>query len=241
MRALLVKLVATGATAGAFLVGAGGAALAQPTDPTQPPAQVSNIDINPGNVPTTAAAFTQNCEPNLGGGPFPDQDVWVFNLPGNPETSGQFVTVTGTWSIPNDGTVTRTIPTDGGAIVNDMGTSKAWIRLPAGWTLTDATAVITGTAEFFVLTHTCAASGQPTTPPPTTAPPTTAPPTQPPTSAPPTQPPTSAPPTTPTKSHLPITGTSAGSGLIPMAILGIGAVALGATLIAVRRRRDAES
>ncbi|MET8356624.1 hypothetical protein [Micromonospora sp. NPDC005171] len=230
MRAALVKLVATGVAAGAFLAGAASAAQAQPIQPPAP----STIDINPGNVPTTAAAFTQNCDPNLGGGPFPDQDVWVFNLPGNPETSGQFVTVTGTWSIPNDGTVTRTIPTDGGAIVNNMGTSKAWIRLPAGWTLTDATAVITGTAEFFVLTHTCAASGQPTTPPPTTPPPTTPPPT--------TQPPTSAPPTaTPTKSHLPITGTSASDGLIPMAILGIGAVALGATLIAVRRRRDAES
>ncbi|MCZ7378173.1 hypothetical protein [Micromonospora sp. WMMC250] len=226
MQALLVRLVATGATAGALLIGTAGGALAQPT---QPAPQVSTIDINPGNVPTTAAAFTQDCDPNLGGGPYPDQDVWVFNLPGNPETSGEFVTVTGTWSIPNDGTVTRTIPTDGGAIVNDMGTSKAWIRLPAGWTLTDATAVITGTADFFVLTATCAASGQPTTPPPTSPPPTT-------------QPPTSAPPTaTPTKSHLPITGTSAGGTLIPMAILGAVAVALGATLIAVRRRRDAES
>ncbi|MFF5178641.1 hypothetical protein ACFY2Q_11540 [Micromonospora sp. NPDC000316] len=229
MRAVLVKLAATGAMAGAFLVASGGAALAQPTDPTQPVPQASTVDINPGNVPTTAAAFTQDCDPNLGGGPFPDQDVWVFNLPGNPQTSGDFVSVTGTWSIPDDGTVTRTIPTDGGAIVTDMGTSKAWIRLPAGWTLTDATAVITGTADFFVLTHTCAASGQPTTPPPTTPPPTT-------------QPPTSAPPTaTPTKSELPITGTSAGTGLIPMAILGVGTLALGVTLIAVRRRRDAQS
>ncbi|SIN23199.1 LPXTG cell wall anchor domain-containing protein [Micromonospora cremea] len=228
MREGLVKLIATGAAAGAFLVGAAGVAQAQPTDPTQPPPQVSTIDINPGNVPTTAAAFTQKCAPNLGGGPFPDRDVWVFNLPGNPEPTGQFVTVTGTWSIPNDGTVTRTIPTDGGAIVNDMGTSKAWIRLPAGWTLTDATAVITGTAKFFVLTHTCAAGTRPTTPPPTTQPPTSPPPT------------TTAPPTAkPTKSELPVTGTSAGS-LLPMAVLGLGAVALGATFIAVRRRRDAE-
>ncbi|MCO1596559.1 LPXTG cell wall anchor domain-containing protein [Micromonospora sp. RHAY321] len=224
MRAALVKLVATGVAAGAFLTGAASAAQAQPTQPPPP----STIDINPGNVPTTAAAFTQNCDPNLGGGPFPNQDVWVFNLPGNPQTSGQFLTVTGTWSIPNNGTVSRTIPVDGGAIVNDMGTSKAWIRLPAGWTLTDASAVITGEAGFFVLTQTCAASGQPTTPPPTTQPPTSAPPT------------TTAPPTaTPTKSELPITGTSAGS-LLPMAIFGLGAVALGAAFIAVRRRRDAE-
>ncbi|MEV4658023.1 LPXTG cell wall anchor domain-containing protein [Micromonospora sp. NPDC049301] len=38
---------------------------------------------------------------------------------------------------------------------------------------------------------------------------------------------------------MPVTGTSAGS-LLSTAILGLGAVALGAAFIAVRRRRDAE-
>ncbi|MEU6074824.1 LPXTG cell wall anchor domain-containing protein [Micromonospora sp. NPDC047074] len=123
-----------------------------------PAAAASTININPGNVPTTADQATQNCDPNLGGGPFANEDVWVFNLPGNPQTSGVFQTITATFSTPQ-GNVTRTIPTDpNSAIVNDMGTSKAWIRLPAGWTLTGATAVISGTANFFVLTHTCAAS-----------------------------------------------------------------------------------
>ncbi|TNH23971.1 LPXTG cell wall anchor domain-containing protein [Micromonospora orduensis] len=123
-----------------------------------PAAAASTISINPGNVPTTAANFTQNCDPNLGGGPFANEDVWVFNLPGNPQTSGTFQSVTATFSTPG-GPVTRTIPTDpNSAIVNNLGTSKAWIRLPAGWTLTGATAVISGTADFFVLTHTCAAS-----------------------------------------------------------------------------------
>ncbi|MEV0157607.1 LPXTG cell wall anchor domain-containing protein [Micromonospora sp. NPDC050686] len=123
-----------------------------------PALAAETISINPGNVPTTAAEATQNCDPNLGGGPFANEDVWVFNLPGNPETSGTFVSVTATFSTPG-GTVTRTIPTaPNSAIVNNMGTSKAWIRLPAGWTLTGATAVISGTADFFVLSHTCAAS-----------------------------------------------------------------------------------
>ncbi|WP_405116192.1 LPXTG cell wall anchor domain-containing protein [Micromonospora sp. NBC_01405] len=141
-----VRLAAFTLLAGALLLAAGSPAVA-----------ASTIDINPGNVPTTAAQFTQNCDPNLGGGPFPNEDVWVFNLPGNPQTSGNFQSVTATFSTPS-GTVTRTIPTDpNSAIVNGMGTSKAWIRLPAGWTLTGATAVISGSADFFVLTHTCAA------------------------------------------------------------------------------------
>lgn len=143
---LCARLAAFALLAGALLLG-GSPALAAET-----------ISISPGNVPTTAAQVTQNCDPNLGGGPFANEDVWVFNLPGDPQTSGTFLSVTATFSTPG-GAVTRTIPTDpNSAIVNDMGTSKAWIRVPAGWTLTGATAVISGTGDFFVLTHTCAAS-----------------------------------------------------------------------------------
>ncbi|KAB1141491.1 LPXTG cell wall anchor domain-containing protein [Micromonospora sp. AMSO12t] len=143
---LCARLAAFAMLAGALLLG-GSPALAAET-----------ININPGNVPTTAAQATQNCDPNLGGGPFANEDVWVFNLPGNQQTSGDFLSITATFSTPG-GAVTRTIPTDpNSAIVNNLGTSKAWIRLPAGWTLTGASAVISGTADFFVLTHTCAAS-----------------------------------------------------------------------------------
>ncbi|RGC70850.1 hypothetical protein C5N14_01775 [Micromonospora sp. MW-13] len=142
-----VRLAAFTLLAGALLLAAGSPAVA-----------ASTININPGNVPTTAAEFTQDCDPNLGGGPFPNEDVWVFNLPGDSQTSGIFESITATFSTPS-GTVTRTIPTDpNSAIVNGMGTSKAWIRLPAGWTLTGATAVISGSADFFVLSQTCAAS-----------------------------------------------------------------------------------
>jgi hypothetical protein len=133
----------------------------------------TEININKGNVPTTAAGFkNHDCDPNFGGGPFPGMDVWVFNLPGNHNTTGDFVAVTATFDTGN-GIVEKVIPDDGGAIVL-KGTSKAWIALPAGWTLTGATAEITGEADFFVLTHTCPAgspspsgtsSGKPSGPP----------------------------------------------------------------------------
>ncbi|WP_162907947.1 LPXTG cell wall anchor domain-containing protein [Allorhizocola rhizosphaerae] len=116
----------------------------------------TTININPGSLNKTALQFSQICDPNQGGGPYPGKDVWVFNLPNDSNKAGVFVSVTATWTTP-DGPVTRTIPTDGGAIVGgDKGTSKAYIVLPAGWTITAATAVITGVADKFVVTHTCA-------------------------------------------------------------------------------------
>ena len=125
----------------------------------------STISINPGNVPTTAAGFSSHeCSSNLGGGPYADKDVWVFNLPSQGGASGSFVSVTATFSTPS-GTQTKTIPTDGGQIVT-QGISRAIIAVPAGWTLTGATAVITGTATQFVLTHTCPSSGSTPSPSP---------------------------------------------------------------------------
>ncbi|MCW3842746.1 DUF11 domain-containing protein [Micromonospora yasonensis] len=132
--------------AGALLLVSGSPALA-----------VSTISINPGNVPTTAAGFDDHeCDADLGGGPFTNQDVWVFVLPDR-ATSGVFQSLTLTFSTPG-GTVTETIPGPNSAIVNNLGDSKAWIRTTAGWTLTGGIAVISGTARFFDLTHTCPAS-----------------------------------------------------------------------------------
>lgn len=135
----------------AVLAGAGLLAIGPSTA-----AWAATIGINPGNVPTTAAGFKgeKKCDPNQGGGPFPDKDVWVFVLPGN---KGAFVSVTATFGANGS----LTIPTDGGAILTDNGTSKAWITTPAGWTLTGATAEITGEGSFFNLTHTCPANGSP--------------------------------------------------------------------------------
>jgi LPXTG-motif cell wall-anchored protein len=126
----------------------------------------TTVAVNPGNVPTTASAYgTPDCDKNFGGGPYTNSDVWVFVLPGNPNKVGDFVSVTATFGANG----TLTIPADGGAVVTDKGASKAWITTPAGWTLTGASAVITGTADKFNLTHTCPAggSGRPPTPTPT--------------------------------------------------------------------------
>lgn len=132
------------AAAGVFTLGPGGVAWADTT-----------ININEGNVPTTAAGFkNQDCDPNQGGGPFPGKDVWVFVLPGNHNTTGDFVSVTADFG--TNGSITITAADDPGNFDNGgPHTSKAWIVTPAGWTLEDASAVITGTADKFNLTHTC--------------------------------------------------------------------------------------
>lgn len=189
-----------------------------------PASAAGTIPINPGNVPTTAAGFgTRECVENLGGGPFTDQDVWVFVLP-QPNQLGQFVSLHLNFSTPN-GPVTRditTTPTQDSAIVDDMGTSKAWIRTPAGWTLTNGstTANITGNPEpgdNFNLTHTCPASGGPTGTP------------------------TGTPTVTPSHTKLPVTGTSFGdpSFAVPLAV-GSGLVLAGSMVLVLRRRRDAK-
>jgi hypothetical protein len=121
----------------------------------------TTININPGNVPTTAAGFgTHECSANAGGGPFSDKDVWVFVLPGEHSTSGDFVSVTATFA--GHGSITITAAANPGNFSNGgPETAKAWIVTPAGWTLTGSSAEITGTASFFNLTHTCPASGSP--------------------------------------------------------------------------------
>lgn len=125
----------------------------------------TTISINPGNIlvgGTPAASTAQDCA--LGGGPYSDKDVWVFNLPGNDASVGVFVSVS---AVFDTGTtqVTKNIPADGGGISGAPGTSKAYIATPAGWRLLGATAVISGTASFFTLTHTCKA-GSSTSPSP---------------------------------------------------------------------------
>lgn len=116
---------------------------------------VDTVEINKGNVPTTAAGFENHkCDPNQGGGPFPGKDVWVFVLPGNHDQSGDFISVTATFG--SNGSVTITAAGDPDNFDNGgPSTAKAWIVTPAGWTLTGATAEITGEADFFNLTHTC--------------------------------------------------------------------------------------
>ena len=203
------------------------------------------ISINPGNVPATAANYTHECSENLGGGPYPGKDVWVFNLPSKGST---FTAVNAAFDTNGDGKADTTVVIDAGAGDGDdivlLGTSKAYAITDAGWTLIGATATVTGDADKFVLTHTCPTT--PTTPPttaPTTAPTQTS--TTPTESATPTQPGT-----TPDESTAPGGGTGdetggAASGGLALtgadaggaALLGLGLIGGGAALMLRRRRR----
>ncbi|RZU76692.1 hypothetical protein EV384_5362 [Micromonospora kangleipakensis] len=127
----------------------------------------TTINIDPADTGTTAAAFgTHRCDPNLGGGPFQGEDVWVFALPAAKQ-QGTFTSLTIEFATEG-GPVTETItttPAGDRAIVGD----RAWIRTPAGlsstgelvnpFALTNATAVITGTDGTFDLAQTCPATG----------------------------------------------------------------------------------
>ncbi|MEU8004090.1 hypothetical protein AB0B66_23265 [Catellatospora sp. NPDC049111] len=118
------------------------------------------VDILPASLGFTAAAFENHvCDPAFGGGPLSGQDVWVFKLPGDHAKTGDFVSVTATFSTPEGTEATAVVPTEGGGVVLRANTSKAWIAVPEGWTLTGAKAEITGTAPLFVLARTCPAEG----------------------------------------------------------------------------------
>jgi hypothetical protein len=205
----------------------------------------TTININPGNVPTTAQGFdSHECDKKFGGGPFPGQDVWVFVLPGNHDTSGDFVSLTANFS--GGVTVTITAAANPGNFSNGgPQTSKAFIITTAGLTLESASAVITGTAEFFNLTHTCPASGSPSPSPSASKSPSPSPSVSAsvspsvsvsPSTAPPSKSPTTAP---PVPSGAAPTG---GGGSFTLTGMGMSAIGLasGAALLLVllRRRRD---
>jgi hypothetical protein len=156
------RLVRLGAAvaAGVLAIGPGGPAYADDT-----------ININSDHLNKPAAGFGEkpNCDPNFGGGPYPGRDVWVFVLP-KPNQLGEFTSITITFNTPN-GPVDLTIPdADDSGIADDNGASKAWIITTAGWTISAASADITGEAtedpngrrDTFNLTHTCPASSTPT-------------------------------------------------------------------------------
>jgi len=160
--------------------------------------------------------------------------VWVFVLPGNHDTSGDFVSLTADFN--GNGSITITAAANPGNFSNGgPATSKAFIIAPAGFTLTGASAVITGTADFFNLTHTCPASGSPS-PTPTMTP-----------TASPTVTPTATPTATPTRTAatVPSGAVKAGGGGSQSSgslVWGLGALTVAAggvsTLMLFRRRRD---
>ncbi|MDG4824875.1 LPXTG cell wall anchor domain-containing protein [Asanoa sp. WMMD1127] len=125
----------------------------------------TTINIDPADTGQTAAAFpVHRCDPGLGGGPFPGQDVWVFALP---RDAGEFRSVTVEFATEG-GPVTETIttaPAGDRAIVGD----HAWIRTSAGqnaagelvnpFSIISASAVVTGHDGAFDLAQTCPATG----------------------------------------------------------------------------------
>lgn len=117
------------------------------------------IDINPGNVPTTAEGHGDHSCDQVPDDIGDDQDGWVFVLPSDHGDKGKFVLVTATFE-DTEG-VEHTYNTDDNGGIVESGTSKAYIITPAGWTLTGATAEVTGVGEDakFNLTHTCPGKG----------------------------------------------------------------------------------
>ncbi|GIF69146.1 hypothetical protein Ais01nite_71810 [Asanoa ishikariensis] len=125
----------------------------------------TTIHIDPADTGKTAAAFpVHRCDPNLGGGPFAGEDVWVFAAP---RGAGEFLTLTiefATEGGPQTETITAE-PARDRAIVGD----RAWIRTSAGlnssgelvnpFSIVSATAVVTGADGTFDLAQTCPATG----------------------------------------------------------------------------------
>ncbi|MEV5820616.1 hypothetical protein AB0L22_15735 [Micromonospora haikouensis] len=134
---------------------------APPVPPVPLPGPRTTIRLDPADAPVRAAGRGPACAAGLGGGPYPDEDVWVFGLAAG-GVGARFVAVTPEFVAPNRERVALTVPTEGGALtVDDAGASAAWLRLPAGWTLTGGSAAIAGDAGSFALTAVCPASGAP--------------------------------------------------------------------------------
>ncbi|MFC5940692.1 hypothetical protein ABUL04_01570 [Micromonospora harpali] len=134
---------------------------APPVPPVPLPGPRTTIRLDPADAPVRAAGRGPACAAGLGGGPYPDEDVWVFGLAAG-GVGARFVAVTPEFVAPNRERVALTVPTEGGALtVDDAGASAAWLRLPAGWTLTGGSAAIAGDAGSFALAAVCPASGAP--------------------------------------------------------------------------------
>jgi LPXTG-motif cell wall-anchored protein len=162
----------------------------------------------------------------------PTEDVWVFVWPGT-ENGDHLVKLELKFDSDGDGVADETVTEADATETTDSGTLKAVVTTPAGWTLLSGTSTITGDGVsleikdtfYFNLTHGCAGGGSET-------------PTTPPTS--PTSPSESTPGETSSApgggggGTLPLTGTAVG-GIV---VVGVGLVAAGVALMAVRRRRE---
>ncbi len=119
----------------------------------------STINLVPDQLPATAATAARasgGCTDLVDTAPYSDKDLWLFGLDGT--HAGAVVSVTLTFAGPDGMAYVKVIEagnSDEDGIVD--GADIAWIATPTGWTLTGATAEITGVAEHFVLALTCPA------------------------------------------------------------------------------------
>jgi LPXTG-motif cell wall-anchored protein len=227
----LSRLAVAAAAAGALTLIAATSALAD-----------TQISINPKQVPTTADKFGgDDCT-----GPFAnlpdDQDGWHFVLPA--ASGDSFTSLTLTFTNLSGGTVTVTItstdpqnPSTGSGwsgYIDNAGSSgadkHAYVFTDAGWTLTGGTAMVTGDTGVhpqFVLSHTCAGTPSEESPSPTPSESESTPSNG-------SSTPGGGGSTTGGGGGLPVTGSAVG-GIV---VVGIGLLAAGVALMAVRRRRD---
>jgi hypothetical protein len=112
------------------------------------------VNVLPTSVPTTAAEVGKHaCEAKLGGGPYPDRDVWVFDLPGDRVRTGDIVALSATFTTADGQEVSRKAPGEGAGIAD----TRAWLVVDKGGRLTAGTAAITGTARNVAIAQTCTA------------------------------------------------------------------------------------
>ncbi|MDG6105570.1 LPXTG cell wall anchor domain-containing protein [Dactylosporangium aurantiacum] len=128
-----------------------------------PAAASVTLPLHSAHRGATAAGFgTHSCDQIPGQYQGAGADGFVFVLPGN---DASFVSLTLKFQPVAGGEVTVHIadasdPYPDG-ILNDKGTSKAWVVVPAGWKLLDGSAVVDNDAtkaDDFNLTHTCPAT-----------------------------------------------------------------------------------
>ncbi|MBQ1051291.1 LPXTG cell wall anchor domain-containing protein [Micromonospora sp. C51] len=211
----------------------------------------STIPLHSAHQDSTAADFQQQCADTRFTDRPADHDGWHFVLPGGPSAGG-FESLTLTFD-NGSGTVNVTVPDAGDAYPdalypagqNESRLIHAYLFTPAGWTLVNGSATISGQADRFNVSHTCA--DQPTPQSPTPTPTSSASPTPTPTTpeSPTPESPTPTP-TVPESSDTPSDGTGGGDGNLPvtgaavttMALVGVGLIGGGVALIALRRRRD---
>ena len=119
-------------------------------------ATTTDIHLNPGQKGSTAAAFENSCD-QVPGGRVDGVDGWVFVLPGN---QGTLVSLHLTF---NDGTKNVAVDIPGTSYPNGISTSgsdKMYVQLPAGWKIVDGTGTATNPKkDSFNVTHVCRSGG----------------------------------------------------------------------------------